>query len=204
MKNILLLLVFFLLTPLLSFSQRWNLKIDRDGIQVYNLKNDTSKINELRVVTELNGTPKVITKIIMDVANHSSWVYGTKSGQLISKPSDSELIFYKEIRSPAPLSNRDLIAYLKVENLTDSKATIKVIAKPTILPEKKGLVRVPFFQETWLIKSTTADKSKVEYFLRIDPGGTIPPMLVNLFSTKGPYESFVNLKELVKKMRTAK
>lgn len=173
----------------------WNLKIDKGGIKVYNLKNDTSKINELKVETTFNTTASALIKIIMDIDHHPDWVYGTKLSYQLKKVSDSELYFYKEVRSPAPLSNRDLVAHMKVVKNAQS-ISIQVSAEPTYSPEKKGLVRVPYFNELWNIKATK-DQVKVEYYLKIDPGGSIPSSLVNLFATKGPYESFVNLKELI-------
>jgi hypothetical protein len=189
---------FSLLIVFSSFAQpEWNLKIDKGGIKVYNLKNDTSKTNELKVVTTFNTTATSLLKIIMDIEHHPDWVYGTKLSYALKKVSDTELYFYKEVRSPAPISNRDLVAHLNVvRNATDQSISIQVSAVPTYLPEKKSLVRVPYFNELWNIKPSK-DQVRVEYYLRIDPGGSIPSSLVNLFATKGPYESFVNLKELI-------
>ncbi len=39
----------------------------------------------------------------------------------------------------------------------------------------------------------------MEYTLRMDPGGDIPAWLFNLFVTKGPVESFENLKVQLQK-----
>jgi hypothetical protein len=205
MKYIVFLLaVSYLLSHSIAYSQEWNLKVDKDEIQVYHLKNDSAKIHELKVVSNLNGTVKSIAQIILAIDKQPTWAFATKSARTITKVSETEIYFYKEINSPTPVSDRDLVGHLKVHQLTEKKAIIKVASKPTFLPEKKGFVRIPFSQETWVITAITPEKSKVEYYLKIDPGGSLPALLVNLFSTKGPFESFVNLRELSSKTKITK
>jgi hypothetical protein len=199
MKNALRLVsLSFFIFPLKCWSQNWNLKVNKDGIKIYNLKNDTSKFNELKVIADLDGTVKSIVETIIAIDKQPDWVYGTKTAHIVSRISETEFHFYKEIHSPSPLNNRDLVAHLKVHEYTEKKAVIKVSAKPNLIPEKKGLVRIAFSQETWIITSLSPIKTKIEYFLKADPGGTVPPLLVNLFATKGPFESFANLKRLTR------
>jgi len=40
---------------------------------------------------------------------------------------------------------------------------------------------------------------KIEYELQVDPGGKVPAWLVNMFATKGPFETFKKLQQQVKK-----
>jgi hypothetical protein len=145
--------------PLTGKSQNWNLKIERDGIKIYNLTNDTSKFNELKVIADFDGTVKSIVETIISIDKQPNWVYGTKTAHIVSRISETEFHFYKEIRSPSPLNNRDLVAHLKVHEYTEKKAMIKVSAKPNLIPEKKGLVRIAFSQETWIITSLSPIKT---------------------------------------------
>jgi hypothetical protein len=43
----------------------------------------------------------------------------------------------------------------------------------------------------------------VQYELRVDPAGSLPAWLVNMLSSKGPYESFLNLKTQLLKPKYA-
>jgi hypothetical protein len=62
-------------------------------------------------------------------------------------------------------------------------------------PEKDKLVRVPMSKAVWNI-STGSDKTMhLQYILQVDPGGSIPAWILNIFATKGPLETFKNLKE---------
>lgn len=178
----------------------WILKRDDDGIFIYESKADTAKINAIKVETELVGRAEDLVSILMDVGNHSKWAYGTKSASVLKRISDKEIIFYKEIKSPALMvSERDLIIQMKVIGNASSKSTVvESFAIPDFIPLKKNLVRVPTSNEKWIITPLANGRIKIDYFLQFDPGGALPPMLVNLFVTKGPHDTFMNLKELLK------
>ncbi len=193
-----LVLVFF---SCYAYSQSgWTLRKEKDGIFIYDFKSDTSKFNSIKVETELTGRVEDLLFILMDVKNHHKWAYGTKSATILKRISDKELIFYKEINSPALMvSDRDIIIRMKViPNSTSKSINVESIALPNFIPAKKNLVRVPISNEKWIITPLANQRIKIRYFLQIDPGGALPPLLVNLFVAKGPYESFTNLKELLK------
>lgn len=191
-------LIFFSLS---AYSQsNWVLRKEDDGIFIYESKTDTSKINSIKVETELVGKAEDLVAILMDVGNHSTWAYGTKSASVLKRLSDKEIIFYKEIKSPAwMVSERDLIIQMKVIGNASSKSiVVESCALPNFIPVKKNLVRVPTSNEKWIIMPLANERIKINYFLQFDPGGVLPPMLVNLFVTKGPYDTFTNLKGLLK------
>ena len=140
----------------------------------------------------------------MDVRNHDKWAYGTKSATLLKRISDKEIIFYKEINSPGlVVSDRDIVIRMKIIPNQASKSThVESIALPNFIPPKEKFVRVPISNEKWIITPLANQRIKINYFLQIDPGGALPPLLVNLFVSRGPYESFTNLKELLKSRTT--
>jgi len=194
-------ILFFIFLSYCAFSQSgWVLRKEKDGIFVYDLKSDTSKFNSIKVETELVGKVEDLVTILLDVESHYKWAYGTKSAIVLKRISDKEIIFYKEINSPALMvSDRDIIIRMKVISNSASKSiNVESIALPNFIPPKEKLVRVPMSNEKWIITSLANQKIKINYVLQIDPGGALPPMLVNLFVTKGPYETFSNLKELLK------
>ncbi|HEX3934619.1 MAG TPA: hypothetical protein VHW43_08055, partial [Puia sp.] len=63
------------------------------------------------------------------------------------------------------------------------------------LPEKKGLVRIPRSMAVWNISQKSDKVIHVQYILQIDPGGCLPAWIANMFASKGPMESFGNLKK---------
>lgn len=176
----------------------WVLRKEKDGILIYDLKTDTSKFNAIKVETELIGKVEDLLSILLDVKSHDKWAYGTKSASILKRVSESEIIFYKVIDSPSPVSDRDMVIRMKViKNPASKVVSVESIALPNYILPKKDLVRVPFSNEKWIITHAN-QKIKINYFLQTDPGGALSPFLVNLFITKGPYETFVNLRNLLK------
>jgi hypothetical protein len=115
---------------------------------------------------------------------------------LLKQVSPSELYYYSEVSIPWPAANRDFIAELRAVQDSHSRVvTIYGPVFPDYLPVKKDIVRVRRSEGKWIISPLAKGKIKVEYTLRVDPGGDLPAWLVNMFVTKGPYESFKKLKE---------
>jgi hypothetical protein len=75
--------------------------------------------------------------------------------------------------------------------------TVLAENQPDYIPEKKKLVRIRNSSGKWQVTPLSNRQVRVEYQLYVDPGGSVPATLVNLFSGKGPLESFRNLRKMV-------
>ncbi len=194
----------FILLGFFSFPGRsqddWKLKTDKDGINIFTRTFPDSKFKAIKVEVELDATLSQMVAVVMDVNTGAQWVYSTKSSVLLKQVSPSELYYYSEVSIPWPAANRDFIAELRA--VQDSHSRIVTIYGPVFpdyLPVKKDLVRVRRSEGKWIISPLAKGRIKVEYTLRVDPGGDLPAWLVNLFVTKGPFESFKKLKEQLRK-----
>jgi hypothetical protein len=67
------------------------------------------------------------------------------------------------------------------------------------LPVEESIVRVKYSKVSWIVTPLNDSRFKAEYRLQMDPGGSIPAWLLNLFISKGPFESFTKLKEEIKR-----
>jgi hypothetical protein len=194
--------IFLLLlgTVTLRAQDEWKLKTEKEGIRVYTRLFPGSKFKAIKVDVELDATLSQLVAVILDVNTGADWVYSTKSSVLLKQVSPSELYYYSEVNIPWPADNRDFIAQLKAVQDSHTKVvTVYGPVFPDYVPEKKGIVRVRHSEGKWVITPVGSHHVKVEYTLRADPGGDLPPWLVNMFVTKGPYESFKKLKEQLKK-----
>jgi hypothetical protein len=189
--------LFFLINPVLNFAQGvWNLKIDKPNLKVYNHKEDTSRFSEIKVEAIYDARLSDLAAILYDVPHHKDWSYATHTGYVLKKISESEILFYKEITTPPPLSNRDFVGSLAITQDPATKVmTVKVKAMDHIVPAKEGLVRVKATEEIWIVTPLSGNRIKLEYYLKVDPGGSVSPFLVNMFATKAPYETFKNLRD---------
>jgi hypothetical protein len=178
----------------------WDLKTEKQGLKVYTRTYPDSRFKAIKVELELEATLSQLVAVVLDVNTGAEWVYATKTSVLLKQVSPAELYYYCEVRLPWPISNRDFIARLKVNQ--DPATRVVTIDGPTIadfVPVKKDIIRVKRSEGKWVITPVGRNHIRVEYTLRTDPGGDIPAWLFNLFVAKGPVESFQNLQVQLKK-----
>lgn len=190
-----------LFTTLFTNAQQdWKLKTDKDNIKIYTSPSTDSKIKALKVVCKVDASLSQMAAILLDVSSGTEWVYKTKSVSILKKVSPTEIIYHSEIDMPWPLSNRDFVVRIKLaQNATTKILTVDTENMPDYIPGISGIVRVRHSDVKWILKPLEKNQVLVEYRLLVDPGGAIPPWLVNMFSTKGPFECFKSLKEQLKK-----
>lgn len=196
----LLFLILFTGLQRISAQSDWELRTEKKDIKVYTRTFPDSKFKAIKVELILQTTLSRLVTFLLDVKTATDWVYATKSAVLLKQMSPSEIIYYSEVRLPWPLSNRDFIAHLITTQ--DPHTRIVTIEGPTIndyMPAKKDVVRVKQSDGRWVLTPVDKGHIRVEYTLRTDPGGDIPAWLFNLFVTKGPLESFDNLKTQLNK-----
>lgn len=195
------LLWLFFLTPLCLFSQKdWQLKSEKEGIKIYTKYTDNSKYKAVKTMCTVQASLSTATAVLMDITNATEWVYATKSSTLLKTISPAELIYHSEINVPWPFDNRDFIVQLSAwQDVKTKTVTVQGENKPAYQPENKDVVRVPYSFSKWTLEPAGNGQINVVFELQTDPGGNIPAWLINMFATKGPFESFKKFKEQLKK-----
>jgi hypothetical protein len=177
----------------------WHLVKEGHGIKVYTAGTGTSDFKSIKAVAVLDGTLEGFLAILLDVKRQPDWVYATSQAYLVTQVSKRELVYYVETNLPWPADNRDAVIRMKIkENPAGSSLTITSMGEPRALPPRDGKVRVPHFVGRWEVKAAGKNKISLTYLLEVNPGGSLSPMIVNLFTSKGPYETFRNLSALLK------
>jgi hypothetical protein len=179
----------------LPAQNNWIIKRDKEGIKISTRHSDRSPFNDIKVEMDLPGNIYQLAAILLDVDQYTQWSYSIKKSSLIKKEGANRLIYYSEINAPWPATNRDLYANMQVT--TDSAyQSLKVISvgEKNYQPANKNLVRIPYSKGVWEITTLTHKRIHLNYVLEVDPGGSVPAWIMNLFSTKAPMETFENLK----------
>ena len=197
--------IFFIMLVLLTQAtwllaqDDWKLQKEKDGIKVYSAKLPDSKIRAIKVVADYDAPAKEIADIVMDVNTATEWVSHLKSNYLIKRVSTNDFYYYAEVVLPWPVANRDFVAHLtRIENVQTGVIIIDGPAVPDMVPAKKGIVRIDNSVGKWVITPLDSNQVRVEYALHVDPAGSIPSWLVNMFSSETPMEIFENLREQLK------
>jgi len=178
----------------------WKLRNDRDSIKTFTSHIDGDRIKSIKAESIIPASLKQLASVIMDVDHLQDWVYSTKSSSLLKRVSQTELYYYSEVNFPWPATNRDFVAHLTINQDPKTRViTIRAENVQGLVPEKRGIVRIIESIGRWTITPIDKNLLRVSYVLRVDPDGNIPPWMVNLFSTKGLFQSFKNLRSLVQR-----
>jgi hypothetical protein len=177
----------------------WQLKKDQDGIKVYAKPTENSGYNELKVETTLTATLSSLAALIMDIDNYHNWSFNTEKAYVLKRVGPGDLYFYTLIHSPWPASDRDLPVHLQISQDAVTKSmSVRSICVPDLIPTKKDVVRVPLSIEQWVVTPLSDGRIRIEYQLKLDPGAGAPAWLINLFSVKGPFETFSHLRQQIR------
>jgi hypothetical protein len=177
----------------------WHLAKDKDGIQVYTAPVGNSGRKYIKVNSGLTGSLQGVKEVFQDIGRQKTWVYGTRKSFLVKKVDDEHLLYYNETNLPWPVSNRDVVIRMKLVDGPDHHSmVITQTAEPNAVPVNKGIVRISHLSGYWQFREESTGKLHAEYFLDVDPAGSLPNWVVNLFITKGPYETFMKLRAEVK------
>lgn len=185
--------------PLLAHAQNnCELKKNKDNIKVFSCKTVDSKFKAVRAEFSINASIDQYIAIVLDVDGYKDWHYRVVNPRILTKISEYELIYYTQLKAPWPVSNRDLILQLNIDkDVNTNVLTVTLNSLPDYLPEVEDVIRVPESYSRITLTPIDNSRTKVDYFIQVDPGGEIPPWLVNLFSTQAPYETFKNLKDKI-------
>lgn len=173
------------------------LKKEKDGVKVYTCKSDTSKFRSLKAEFTLKNTSiEELKTFLFTVPKYRKWQYNVMEASLVKSINDNEIIYRIVIDAPWPLDNREMIVHFNAVIHDQDHANFYINTVPTDIPEKEDLVRVPFSQASWTITQVNGSL-QATYQMNINPGGYVPPFLVNIAMADGPHQSFRNLKHLI-------
>lgn len=194
-----LVLCMLLLKPC-SAQYNWKLEKQKNGISVYLSDVAGSKFKAIKVECTLPGTYAKLISTLTKVDLFNTWIYSNKLSKVIKQNTPLDIIYYSETHLPFPLSNRDAIIHMRIKTDSLPKAlTISGWGEPESFPEIPGKERVQHYKASWRVTMPTSQALQISYILEIDPGGSIPAWIANSFADKGPYGTFVNLAEQLKK-----
>jgi hypothetical protein len=196
-KLFLLAMIMVLICPV-SFSQKWDLKKESEGVKVYTRSVSGSGVEEFKGEVTVKSNLGSILALIDSISEYPKWMYKCSSAYRIKRISQGSGYTYTVISSPWPVSDRDLCTYYNVKQDTLTKViTISLKGVKDYLPPKTGIVRIPGMDGFWQLVPLDKGVTKVIYQVHCESGGIIPAAIINAYITDTPYYVLLNLKNLV-------
>jgi len=178
----------------------WVFKNEKEGVKVY--YKVTSDIQEVKLISSIQSTMSGLIQLFSEVENYPKWGYKIIESRLLNKVSDTESYYYSKIDFPWPMNDRDIIMHSKtVQDPVTHCITAVSVAVPDYIPVNKDVIRIRTANTKWTIYPGTGGWLYTEYYIKSNPGGTIPEWLVNLAIDMGPRETIKGIRNALKQKR---
>lgn len=196
-KNFILSITLFALIQNVIFAQDWKLEMDKNNVKVWTRKLDWSNVKEFKGETIINSNLGSIVFVFDDVNNYTKWVYNCYESYRVKRESDFKGYIYTAIKTPWPVTNRDIVYQYSVsQNKTTKEVSFNVMAVKGMVPDK-GNVRMTYMKSSYILTPIDKNRVKVVFQNHSDPAGDVPQSVLNMFITDTPYYTLLNLKKLI-------
>jgi len=176
--------------------QDWQLQKEVEGVQIFTRIMPDSDLKELKLEFYLDLNLAPIVNLLHDVKDYTNWVYNSLAFEVVSSTAPGNGFFYGIVDFPWPLDDRDYVIHTVTQQDNESKV-VTIESKSVEHAEKKCLnkyVRIPRHHNRWTLTPMGSQKTKLEYWLKTDPGGNLPDAIINMAIDKGSLQTVLNMK----------
>ena len=168
---------------------KWEFILSNQGILIQRKKVGNESIFALKATGTLNTSIEQIISTFRETKNAHKWAPDLRSRTLLKNISEIEAVVYDIHKMPWPCQDRDLVIHNKIE-LIKSRKQIALISTSienySKDPGSKGRVRAELHYSFIGLTPITKTKTKVEFFIHVDPKGSIPSWVINLIIKTRP------------------
>lgn len=182
----------------LTHAQDWQLAKDEAGIKVYLSEVPGSKYKAYRGVVSIKADMAKLRALQEDVVASCAWIHECQEQKLLKQEGDKRWT-YTRYSTPWPVTPRDSIMQVTLEQGADGSFTRKLQGLPNYQPEQKGYVRVSSLQGYWSLTPKPDGMVEVVYQVHTNPGGSVPSWLSNKFVVEAPFNTLKSFRELAQK-----
>lgn len=189
-KQILILMVL----PLPLFAAEvaeWELKRDRDGIQVYTGEVAGSPYDAVRSEALIEGvTLSSLVALVNDAEACADWADRCAESYVVEQLSDTEAYVYTHNDMPFPVRDRDVVVRMQWSQDPQSLAVrMNSTAVSGQVDEIRSRLRLSNATASWLFEPLADGSIKVVNEAHLDPGSALPGWLTNMLLVDTPFET---------------
>lgn len=192
----------FLFCPELSgdTDADWRLEIESDGVRVWTRDKAGSRYQEARGEIVVSAKAKHAFAVIVSAETCKEWVFSCVESYVVSRPVPEDGIVYMRTNPLWPIADRDVVFYAQTN--VDAARQIyhaELTHKEGVLPAKSGVVRIDSMRGSWTVTPVDENSSKVVFWSHVEPGGYLPPSLVNFTLGRLHKMSLLSLRDFLAK-----
>ena len=168
----------------------WKKISESDGAVAYIRSNSAAPVNESRCSIIINAPVAELERAARDISNFKKFMFMSKKIMSIDHPDfkntpDTQGIYLLQA-FPWPVDNRDGVGRIDyyVQKSTNTILIFIKLLPSDYPPIPKGVTRMPFCEDVWILKPINSTTSELIYQVLMDPGG-------NLNMIPGPVTDYV-------------
>lgn len=177
--------------------QDWQLKRDRDGIQIYTRSIDGSKYKAVRAEAFVDAALHELVGLVMDTPACPEWVATCKDSKVVEKVSETEFYAYTLNDLPWPVRDRDVVARVTWTKGDNGGVTMSANLVEGMVSEKRRTVRLTYGVTSWTFVPQPDGGTRVVSEAHLDPGGAVPAWLTNMLLIDSPFDTMIGMRERV-------
>lgn len=171
--------------------QVWELRRDRDGIQVHTRAVAGSPYDAVRTTTRMEGVRlSSLVALIEDAQACAEWADRCAESYLFERISETESLVYTHNDMPFPVKDRDVLAHVVWTQDADTFA-VEMRSSATLgrLDEVRGRLRLTQAMASWTFVPQADGSVLVSNEAHIDPGSALPGWITNILLVDAPFET---------------
>ncbi len=171
----------------------WQLKIDRQGIQVFQQQQAGFKQKHSKGVMVVKAQSEQIMQLLQNLSLCSQWLYGC-----LSATRHDDGLIHIVIKGPLWFKDRDVVFAAERQHLKASDQWLITTANQPTMHPNSNYVRINAIQATWLLTSINSKKIQISYEFYIDPEIKLKAG-VNKYNRDALFLTLKQLRKLLKK-----
>lgn len=148
-----------------------------------------SPVRELWAVAVLDAPAVDIQAAILDTEAFPRFMPHVKEAVVVGATEPDGSYFSYARTEPPLVAGRDYVLHVFVDSQLSPEGqgefTSHWQADPDRVPRREGLVRLKQNNGSWRVSPTEDGKTRVEYRLAVDPGGSVPAFLADMANKVG-------------------
>jgi hypothetical protein len=150
-----------------------------------------------KATTTINGSVHDFVFTLTDIPNFPKWGHQIKSAKIVEKTGDTLQIYYSIAKAPFPYKDRDGIYLNRFKWDSETKTLIvEIEVLNDYLDPNDKYIRVKGYGY-WKLVVISENKMEVTFSMQLDPGGSIPSWLANMFIDGAPFHTLLNIKNRI-------
>lgn len=180
----------------------WEKIGDDDGVQVFRRDVAGSPVVAFRGIGVVDASVPKVMNVLLDYDHVTEWADSVAESKIVKKISPNYFYEYDHIETPFVMKDREFLIDVKIDVDKAKKIatfTSKSVDDPAFPPNPK-FVRGRMMESQFSLESIEhGTKTKIDVEVHVDPMGSVPKWIVNMFQKDWPHNTIDAIRKQVKK-----